>query len=71
MGILVICLLTETKSLKFKADNGNVNFPIQFCLGSISNGGNIYDFSVDYDSVDKSDILNTYKYLVVKNDNRS
>ena len=23
---------------KFKADNENVNFPIQFCLGSISNG---------------------------------
>ena len=23
---------------KFKADNKNVNFPTQFCLGSISNG---------------------------------
>ena len=23
--------------LKFKADNKNVNFPAQFCLGSISN----------------------------------
>ena len=23
---------------KFKADNENVNFPTQFCLGSISNG---------------------------------
>ena len=44
---------------KFKADNGNVNFPTQFCLGSISNGfgatdyrevslkGNVYSFSVD------------------------
>ena len=24
--------------LKFKANNKNVNFPTQFCLGSISNG---------------------------------
>ena len=23
---------------KFKSDNENVNFPIQFCLGSVSNG---------------------------------
>ena len=41
---------------KFKADNANVNFPTQFCLGSISNGfsvtesrevslnENVYDF---------------------------
>ena len=55
---------------KFKADNGSVNFPFPFCLGSISNGfggteyrdvslkGNIYDFSVDYNAIDKSDILN-------------
>ena len=58
---------------KFKAGNKNVNFPTQFCLGSISNGfsalesrevslnGNIYDFSVDYNSIDKSDILNIHK----------
>ena len=64
---------------KFKADNKNVNFPTQFCLGSISNGfsanksrevssnGNLYDFSVDYNSIDKSDILNIYKYLMTKN----
>ena len=28
---------------------------------------NVYDFSVDYDSFDKSDFLNINKYLVVKN----
>ena len=51
---------------KVKADIKNVNFPTQFCLGSISNGfsatesrevflkGNAYDFSVDYNSIDKS-----------------
>ena len=54
--------------LKFKADNKNVNFPTQFCLGSISNGfsasesrdaslnKNVYDFSVNYNFIDKSDI---------------
>ena len=53
----------------FKADNKNVNFPTQFCIEIISNGlintesrevslkGNNYDFSVDYNSIDKSDIL--------------
>ena len=46
----------------------NSNFPTQFCLESISNGssntgsrevsvnGNIYDFSVNCSSVDKSEI---------------
>ena len=28
--------------------------------------GNVYDFSVDYDAIDKSDILNFQKYLIVK-----
>ena len=60
---------------KFKDDNKNVNFPTQFCLGSISNGlhareefsgGNVFDFPVDYDHIDKSDI-NIHKYLMAKN----
>ena len=54
---------------KFKTDNENVNFPTQFCHGNLSNGfsatdsskvslnGNVYDFSVDYKSIDKSNIL--------------
>ena len=37
MGIIVICLLTEKKIFKFKADNGTINFPTQLCAGSISN----------------------------------
>ena len=53
---------------KFKADKKNANFPTEFSLGSISNGfsatefrevslnGNVYDFSVDYNSNDKFDI---------------
>ena len=64
---------------KFKADKKNVNFPTQFCPGSISNGlsnteskevslnENVYDFSVDYNSIDKSDILNIHKYLMTNN----
>ena len=64
---------------KFKANNKNVNFPTQFCLGSISNefsatesrevysNGNVFDFSVDNNSFDKSDILNIHKHLMTKN----
>ena len=79
MLIMVICFLMEKKVFKFKADNKNVNFSTQFCLGSISNGfsntesrevslnENVYDFSFDYNSIDKSDILNFHKYLMTKN----
>ena len=64
---------------KFKADNKNCKFPTYFCIGSISNGfnstesrevslnRNVYAFLVDYDSIDKSDILNIHKYLMTKN----
>ena len=65
--------------IKFKADNKNFNFLTRFCLGSISDvfnapesrevslNGNVYDFSFDYNSIDKSDILNIHKYLMTKN----
>ena len=64
---------------KIKADNKNVNFPTQFGLGNISNkfyyfkseevslNRSVYHFSVDYDAIDKSEILNIHKYLVVNN----
>ena len=60
---------------KFKADN----FLTQIGLGSIYNRfdatesrevsfkGNVYDFSVDYNTIDKSDILNIHEYLMVRN----
>ena len=63
------------KIFKLKADNKNFHFPTQFCLGDMSNGlsatesrevslnWNIYDFSVDYSSIDKSDILISHNYL--------
>ena len=65
--------------LKFKSDNKNINFPTQFCLESIANGfsapesrevslnGNVYDFSVNYNSFDKLDLLNIHKQLTAKN----
>ena len=59
--------------IKFKGDNKNVNFLTRFCLRSIlqsisdgfsasesrevSLNGNVYDFTVDCNSVDKFDIL--------------
>ena len=66
---------------KSKASNKNVNFPSQYCLGSISNKfeseevksedvsfiGNLYDFSVDYDVIDKCNISNIHKYLMIEN----
>ena len=74
------CLFVHGKEIfKLKANNGNGNFPTQFCLGSISNGfsatesrevslsGNVHDFSVHYNSINKSDILNIHKYLMAKN----
>ena len=60
-------LLVNGKEIfKFKANNKNINSPTQVCLGSISNRfwaidsrevslkGNVYDFSVDFDAIDKS-----------------
>ena len=64
---------------KFKTSHKNVSFQSQFCLGSISDKfdyvnseevsfkGNVYDFSVDYGSIGKSDKLIIHKYLMSKN----
>ena len=63
----------------FKAGNKNINLPTWFCLGSIydkfgasdyrevSLKRNVHNFSVDYSAIDKSEILNIHKYLIVKN----
>ena len=58
--------VNRKKIYKFKVNNKNVNFSNQCCLGSMSNvegeevplKGNVHDFSVNYDGIDKSDILN-------------
>ena len=63
---------------KFKVKNGNVNSQTDFCLGDISDNfdyidskevsfnENVYDFSVDYGSIEISDNLNFHKYLMIK-----
>ena len=72
-------LVNAKEFFKFKADNKNVNFQTQFCLRGISNGfsatdakevslnGSVYNISVDYNSIDKSDISNIHKHLMTKN----
>ena len=71
-------MFVNGKIIKLKADNKNVNFLNRFCLGSISYGfsatesrevsltGNVCDFSVDYNSIEKFDMLNIHKYLMTK-----
>ena len=78
MLIIVISLLMEKKIFKFKAGNKNVNFAAQFCVRSLSNWFSatesrdvylnriVYDFSVDYNSIDKSEVLHIHKYLMAE-----
>ena len=68
---------TGNSYLFVKTDNKN--FPTQFSLGSIFNGfsaiesrevllnGNVCDFLVDHESIDKSDTLKLRKYIMTKN----
>ena len=77
--MIVICLLMEKKSLNLTLTIKMLTFQLKFFLGSICNGfsatefrevslnGNVYDFSVDYNSIDKSDILNIHNYLMTNN----
>ena len=50
--ILVICLLMERKSISLGAIDSR----------KVSLKGNVHDFSVAHNSVDKSDILNIHIY---------
>ena len=64
---------------KFKGHNKSANSPTQFCFRSIFNGssatesrevslnGNVHDFSVNYNSINKSKILNIHRYLTNNN----
>ena len=77
MQIILVSLLTEKRSISLKQIIKLSTF--QFYLGSISNTfdvseeasfKNVYDFWVDYNAIDKSNILNTHKYLMVKNNRK-
>ena len=73
-------LVIRKEILKFKANNKDVNFSTQFYLGKVCIGkiaaaestevsfkGSVYDFSVDYNAISKSDIINIYNYSMVEN----
>ena len=71
--IIVICLLKTKKSISLKSIIRNANSPTQFFQESISIAfspidsrevslkGNGFDFSVDHNTIDKSEILNIHK----------
>ena len=51
-----------------KANNVNANFPTQLHqVEEVLFKKNVYDFSADYDAIDKSDILNICMHLTIKN----
>ena len=68
-----------TEIIKFKAKDSEI-LAYSLCLGNISKdwtndnmkktgfNGYIYDFSIDYKSINKSDILAIHKYLMKKKD---
>ena len=74
--------VTGKEIFTFKADYKNSNFATEICLRIISNrfsatesgevslNGNLYGFSVDYNSIDKADILNIQKYLMKKSNTK-
>ena len=79
MPIKVICLLMGEKFSSLKLTIKMLTFQVIFCLGRISDGvsniearevslnENVHDFSVDYNYIDKSDIIRIRKYFMTKN----
>ena len=70
------CLFVNgTEIIKFKAKDSEIN-PYELCLGNISKDwsvdnmkktslkGYVYDFSVDYEAISVSHILDIHKYLM-------
>ena len=69
--------LNGKKIHKFTANDPEI-VPNDLCLGNVSKdfsasdmkntgfNGHIYNFSVDYDSIDVDDILDIHKYLMKK-----
>ena len=79
MLIKVICLLMGGKFSSLKLTIKMLTFQVIFGLGRISDGvsniesrevslnGNVHDFSVDFNYIDKSDIIRIRKYFMTKN----
>ena len=75
-GVKSYLFVNGTEIIKFKGKDSKIN-PYKLCLGNISKDwsvdktglkGFVYDFSVDYDAIKVSDILEIHKYLIEKND---
>ena len=70
MAKIILYWLMGKKTYTFKAGNKNLGFRTQFLSEKfdvtesieISLKVNVYDFSVDPKSINKSDILNIHKY---------
>ena len=68
-----------TEIIKFKAKDSKIS-PYLLCLGNVSKDrsvddmkktglkGYVYGFSVDYNAIAVSDVLDIHKYLMKKND---
>ena len=76
---MVITVYNGKVIYNFRTDNKNLNFPTQFNLGSmfyklrcaeikeVSFKKKCMIFSVHYNAINKSEILNIHKHLTVKN----
>ena len=61
---LMKLMVHQKKKFSINFTKGNT----KFCLSLHYNAnGNVYNFSVDYNTIDKSDILSIHKYLMTKN----
>ena len=78
MLIIVICFSMEKKCITSKPIIKLAPFLINFLKKyiwkidkneskEVSSKGNVHNFLIDYHAINKSDILNIHKYLMVKN----
>ena len=61
MLIILIYLLMQKKCLESTSNEFRVAES-----RVVSSNENVYDISVDYNAIDKSDLLNIHKYLMTK-----
>ena len=70
IALIVTGLLMENKSIRSKLVMKMLTFQCNFNgidSREVSLNWNVYGFSVDYNAIDKCDILNIHKYLMVEN----
>ena len=74
-----VLFVNATKTCQFKAKDSEIkNYP--FCLENVSNdftaismkktrlNGYVYEFSLGYNTIDTSNVINIHKYLMKKHD---